>query len=98
MADSCLACKSTYLSGNIKKRLIVCCDGTASAVDKGTKEFVSNVGRLSRSIARVGVTPEGVKVPQIVYYQAGVGSGQSLPIQKAKEGGFSHRRNSLFLL
>ncbi len=98
MDDNCLSCKSTYLGGNLKKRLIVCCDGTASAVDKGTKEFVSNVGRLSRSIARVGVTPEGEKVPQIVYYQAGVGSGQSLPIQKAKEGGLSRHRNSIFSL
>ncbi|ORX96874.1 peptidoglycan binding domain-containing protein [Basidiobolus meristosporus CBS 931.73] len=88
MTDNCLACKSTQAQGNIKKRLIVCCDGTFNGVDKGTEDYSSNVARLSRVISRVGINNEGEKVPQIVYYQSGVGTGSLTHVDKARQGAF----------
>ncbi|KAF2453345.1 hypothetical protein BDY21DRAFT_374914 [Lineolata rhizophorae] len=56
------------------KRLIVCADGTWHNADdgmlNGELETPSNVARLSRAIKSVG--DDGV--PQIVYYQRGVGT------------------------
>jgi hypothetical protein len=88
MATDCNVCKSTFGRVNIKKRLIVCCDGTFSGVDKGTDDYSSNVGRLSRAISRVGVTESGEKIPQIVYYQSGVGTGSLTYIDKQRQGTF----------
>ena len=50
------------------KRLVVCCDGTWNDSDQGTD--YTNVSRLAWSIKPV--TANGV--PQIVYYQSGVGT------------------------
>ncbi|KAM7213975.1 Uncharacterized alpha/beta hydrolase domain (DUF2235) domain containing protein [Rhypophila decipiens] len=84
----CSACTSTFGRVNIKKRLIVCCDGTFSGVDKGTEDYASNVGRLSRAISRVGLTKTGEKIPQIVYYQSGIGTGSLTYVDKARQGAF----------
>ena len=84
----CGACSSNFGRVNIKKRLIVCCDGTFSGVDKGTEDYSSNVGRLSRAISRVGVTKAGDQIPQIVYYQSGVGTGSLTYIDKQRQGAF----------
>jgi uncharacterized protein (DUF2235 family) len=70
----------------LKKRLIVCCDGTGNSSDKGTSNYSSNVARMSRVIARVGITPEGEKVPQLVYYQSGVGTGSLTAVNKTLQG------------
>lgn len=86
MASDCLACTSTQFAGNIKKRLIVCCDGTFSGVDKGTEDYSSNVARLIRVISNVGITSTGEKVPQVVYYQSGVGTGSLTYVDKARQG------------
>lgn len=88
MASDCRACSATQHQGNIRKRLIVCCDGTFSGVDHGTQDYSSNVARLSRVIARVGVTPEGHKIPQVVFYQSGVGTGSLTKVDKARQGAF----------
>ncbi|RYC62635.1 hypothetical protein CHU98_g3574 [Xylaria longipes] len=86
MDSNCQVCTSNYLRGSIKKRLIVCCDGTFSGVDKGDDQYSSNVARLSRTISKVGITAEGEKVPQVVYYQSGVGTGLLTVVNKARQG------------
>ncbi|GME35280.1 peptidoglycan binding domain containing protein [Neofusicoccum parvum] len=53
-----------------KKRLIVCCDGTWQASDKTYGTSPSNIAKLSRMIAH-----EDGDIPQVVYYQSGVGTG-----------------------
>lgn len=88
MATACNVCTSTFGRVNIKKRLVICCDGTFSGVDKGTDDYSSNVGRLSRAISRVGVTDSGEKISQIVYYQSGVGTGSLTYIDKQRQGMF----------
>ncbi|KAL5338201.1 hypothetical protein BJX70DRAFT_214411 [Aspergillus crustosus] len=60
------------------KRLIVCCDGTWQDATADSSEPPSNVTRFSRSLSREAIVEEnGVQreVPQIVYYQKGVGTG-----------------------
>ncbi|KAI0553025.1 peptidoglycan binding domain-containing protein [Xylaria curta] len=86
MEPDCQVCKSNYLRGPIKKRLIVCCDGTFFGVDKGDDQYSSNVARLCRTISKVGITTEGEKVPQVVYYQSGVGTGSLTVINKTRQG------------
>lgn len=76
---------------DIPKRLIVCCDGTQFAADKGDDNIPSNVAKIGRLIAAegLGVRPlhnsqhQIVKVPQIVYYQSGVGTGNLTTLNKA---------------
>ena len=41
---------------------------------------------MSRVIARVGINPEGEKVPQLVYYQSGVGTGSLTAVNKTVQG------------
>ncbi|GAO19021.1 uncharacterized protein UV8b_01147 [Ustilaginoidea virens] len=88
MSDDCQACNATYAQGNLRKRLIVCCDGTSYGVDKGTADYASNVGRISRAISRVGVASDGEKVSQVVYYQSGVGTGSLTSVDRARQGAF----------
>jgi uncharacterized protein (DUF2235 family) len=57
------------------KRLIVCCDGTWNDADSAG-EF-TNVVRMARAILPTDVRAGG-EVPQIVYYQSGVGTGADL--------------------
>ncbi|PSK51986.1 hypothetical protein B9Z65_3253 [Elsinoe australis] len=70
------------------KKLIVCCDGTWMDSDNGHARTPSNVTRLARAIK-----PEDEhNHPQIVYYQAGIGTGLGLFAQVAGGGtglGFS---------
>ncbi|KAF1963523.1 hypothetical protein CC80DRAFT_8051, partial [Byssothecium circinans] len=56
--------------GSLKKKLIVCCDGTWKGETFPSPS--SNVLRISRCIA-----PKYENTPQIVYYQSGVGTGTS---------------------
>jgi uncharacterized protein (DUF2235 family) len=57
------------------KRIIVCCDGTWNDADSAG-EF-TNVVRTARAILPVDVRG-GSGIPQIVYYQSGVGTGADL--------------------
>jgi uncharacterized protein (DUF2235 family) len=76
----------------IPKRLVVCCDGTWFASDKGTQNLPSNVARIGRLIATEGTSQTNepgktVRVPQIVYYQSGVGTGNLTWLDKRIQGG-----------
>ncbi|TWU72260.1 hypothetical protein ED733_001839 [Metarhizium rileyi] len=88
MATDCHACTSVQFSGNVRKRLIVCCDGTFNSADKGTDGYSSNVARLSRVLSNFGTTSNGEKIPQVVYYQSGVGTGSLTYVDKARQGAF----------
>ena len=64
-------------SPNLFKRLIVCCDGTWEAGDHATKRdssYQTNITRICRALAHHAEMPDGTKIPQIIYYQSGVGS------------------------
>lgn len=60
------------------KRLIVCCDGTWQASNHGNRSVPSNVAKISRAISCYGYDTQDEKVrkhvPQVVYYDAGVGT------------------------
>ena len=59
------------------KRLIVCCDGTWEAGDhvkKGDSSYQTNITRMCHALADDGKTDDGRMIPQIIYYQSGVGS------------------------
>ncbi|KAF2148567.1 hypothetical protein K461DRAFT_283020 [Myriangium duriaei CBS 260.36] len=70
------------------KKLVVCCDGTWLDSAGGRKNIPSNVTRLARAI-----TPtDSDGTSQIVYYQAGIGTGLGMLSQFAGGGtglGFS---------
>lgn len=73
----------------IPKRIIVACDGTWQDADSDSHRVypwwkfwrrerhltpASNVARLCRCISKEGVDEKGQPVPQIVFYQAGIGT------------------------
>ena len=63
------------------KRLVVCCDGTWQASNQGVQAVPSNVAKISRALAKHGndgVDAKGPPVPQIVYYDAGVGTAMGV--------------------
>ena len=64
-------------SSKPSKRLIVCCDGTWEAGDHATKRdssYQTNITRICRALAHNAKMQDGTKIPQIIYYQSGVGS------------------------
>jgi uncharacterized protein (DUF2235 family) len=68
------------------KRLIVCCDGTWKASDhasKGDSSYQTNITRMCHALADDGVLPDGSLIPQVVFYQAGVGT--NVPTAIARE-------------
>ena len=83
----CLLCKRIDASGTLPKRLIVCCDGTFNSSNQGVETNPTNIARLSRAIANVGYAPDGTKMPQITFYQSGIGTDPSASKwTKAKQG------------
>jgi hypothetical protein len=70
------------------KRLIVCCDGTWQSSVTGLKNIPSNVTQLARSIARSGTDKDGKVWQQLVYYDAGIGTGDLSTAEKDRQGGF----------
>jgi len=70
------------------KRIIICCDGTWQSSVSGLKNIPSNITRLARSIARVGKDQQGKVWQQIVYYDAGIGTGDLSNAEKDRQGGF----------
>ncbi|EXJ89722.1 hypothetical protein A1O3_02789 [Capronia epimyces CBS 606.96] len=57
------------------KRLIVLCDGTwQNSLSGEAFSYPTNVTRFSRALSQFG-DRDGQKVPQIIYYQPGVGTG-----------------------
>ncbi|KAG1757623.1 hypothetical protein EDB19DRAFT_51538 [Suillus lakei] len=62
---------------NLKKRIIVCCDGTwqdGVIVKECWKQ--TNILKLSRGLEHVDVR-SGVPITQVVYYQCGIGAAQN---------------------
>ena len=62
----------------IRKRLIICCDGTWQASNHGTHSIPSNVAKISRAVAKTYVNESNQKAPQVVYYDAGVATADWL--------------------
>jgi hypothetical protein len=60
-----------------KKRIIICCDGTWQSSSHGAQTIPSNVAKISRSIASWYIDDNGLMAPQIVYYDAGVGTAMN---------------------
>lgn len=70
------------------KRIVVCCDGTwqsATSIDP-KHGCPSNVARLSRVLARAGLDRDEKEWQQIVYYDAGVGTGDITAVEAARQG------------
>ncbi|KAJ5582992.1 hypothetical protein N7535_001612 [Penicillium sp. DV-2018c] len=58
----------------IRKRIIICCDGTWQSAVSGKKNIPSNVTRLCRALNSVGTDEEGNQWQQIVWYDSGIGT------------------------
>lgn len=84
--------ESATLPEIVPKRIIVCCDGTWYASDKGGNNLPSNVTRMSRALKKVGVVEHGKDKgqprAQVVYYQSGVGTGNLGVVDKMWQGLF----------
>jgi len=55
------------------KRIVLCCDGTWDDSD-GTLLPPTNVTKIARSIRRQAKLADGTTIPQIVFYQSGIGA------------------------
>jgi uncharacterized protein (DUF2235 family) len=73
------------------KRIIVCCDGTwQSSISLDPKRGTeSNVARIARVLAKAGTDEEGRVWEQVVYYDAGIGTGNLGLIEKYTQGKIS---------
>jgi len=69
----------------IRKRIIICCDGTWQSAVSGKKNVPSNVTRLCRAVNSVGTDEDGNQWQQIVWYDSGIGT-TSLALGKTIEG------------
>ncbi|KAI0109192.1 hypothetical protein GGR51DRAFT_513038 [Nemania sp. FL0031] len=71
------------VNANLKKKIIVCCDGTAHSAIKGN-DFnpYTNVLRFSRCIK----SEDQKKCPQIVGYISGIGTSDGNPINRYLQG------------
>ncbi|KAG2072598.1 hypothetical protein BDR04DRAFT_1153038 [Suillus decipiens] len=70
--------ESFKASEKFKKRIIVCCDGTwQDGVIVKECWMQTNILKLSRGLEHVDER-SGVPIPQVVYYQCGVGTDQNL--------------------
>ncbi|KAJ5960943.1 uncharacterized protein N7479_008093 [Penicillium vulpinum] len=69
----------------IRKRIIICCDGTWQSAVSGQKNVPSNVTRLCRALNSVGTDSHGHQWQQIVWYDSGIGT-TSGPLAKKIEG------------
>ncbi|KAL1647047.1 hypothetical protein SLS58_002817 [Diplodia intermedia] len=70
------------------KRIVICCDGTwqsATSIDP-KKGCPSNVARLSRVLAKAGLDRDENEWQQLVYYDAGVGTGDITSVEAARQG------------
>ncbi|KAG9002322.1 hypothetical protein FRB93_011748 [Tulasnella sp. JGI-2019a] len=68
------------------KRLIVCCDGTWQASDKGPRTVPSNITKFARALETAQVRDDKQEIQQVVYYQAGVASGSHFAFERAYTG------------
>jgi uncharacterized protein (DUF2235 family) len=57
-----------------RKRIVICCDGTWQSAAHGNQSIPSNIAKITRSICNYYVDDNGLMAPQLVYYDAGVGT------------------------
>ena len=71
------------------RRLVICCDGTWQSSVSSRENVPSNVTKLCRLIARIGVDQNDPKKKwhQIVYYDSGVGTGNLTDSERRRQGG-----------
>lgn len=71
------------------RRLVICCDGTWQSSVSSRENVPSNVTKLCRLIARIGVDriDPSKKWHQIVYYDSGVGTGNLSNSERRRQGG-----------
>ncbi|KAJ7125623.1 hypothetical protein C8R43DRAFT_712084 [Mycena crocata] len=73
--------------GQVKKRIIVCCDGTwQDGVSTENRQSYTNILRLARTINHEDARHPGQPIPQIVFYQSGTSFLRSSPARS-----FTHR-------
>ncbi|QPC70602.1 hypothetical protein HYE68_001354 [Fusarium pseudograminearum] len=70
------------------KRIIICCDGTwqSSTTIDPKKGCPSNVTRISRVLAKAGLDRDNNERQQLVYYDAGVGTGDITGAEAKRQG------------
>jgi len=68
------------------KRIIVCCDGTWQSSVTNTVNVPSNVTRLARYLTKIGKDDKGNQWQQVVYYDAGIGTGVG-DLEAKRQGG-----------
>jgi uncharacterized protein (DUF2235 family) len=69
-----------------RKKIILCCDGTWQSSVRGEQNLPSNVTRLARTIAKAGKGDDGKTWQQIVFYDAGVGTGALSKLEVDRQG------------
>ncbi|OJD37769.1 peptidoglycan binding domain containing protein [Diplodia corticola] len=71
-----------------RKRLVICCDGSWQVADRhyDNSTTLSNVGKLSRMIHPESEDSGGI--PQVVYYQSGVGTTSHSIVDYVVSGSF----------
>ncbi|EKV06469.1 Phospholipase D/Transphosphatidylase [Penicillium digitatum] len=74
-----------YKTQPVRKRIIICCDGTWQSAVSGKKNVPSNVTRLCRALNSVGTDEDGNQWQQIVWYDSGIGT-TSGPLGQKIEG------------
>ncbi|KAH8677362.1 hypothetical protein BX600DRAFT_531243 [Xylariales sp. PMI_506] len=68
------------------KRIIICCDGTWQSSVSNITNIPSNITRLARYLTRSGRDKDGKEWQQLIYYDAGIGTGVSA-LEAMREGG-----------
>lgn len=71
------------------RRLVICCDGTWQSSVTAKDNVPSNVTKLCRLIARVGIDKDdsSKSYHQIVYYDSGIGTGDISAFDANRQGG-----------
>lgn len=67
------------------KRIVICCDGTWQSSVTNVDNVPSNITRIARYLLKVGKDTKGEQWQQLVYYDAGIGTGAS-SVEAAREG------------
>ncbi|KAJ5545970.1 hypothetical protein N7494_003555 [Penicillium frequentans] len=71
----------------IRKRIVICCDGTWQSATSGQRNVPSNVTRLCRALNHIGTDEKGDQWQQVVWYDSGVGTTAGV-IGDVVEGAF----------
>lgn len=69
------------------KRIIICCDGTWQTSTTSETNVPSNVTRLARYLLKAGRDQDNQEWQQLVYYDAGIGTGVVSKFETGLEGG-----------